>query len=250
MAARSFLGAGDVYIERFVAGVSQGMAGPYFADKFEIKPNLDKKESTSKGRYSYGQVLETVNIQKPADFTLDLKEVNKESLTLALLGTQAVTSQAAGALTAVTFVAKLDQWVDTGKTLLGPTILLTNTGATVTYVENVDYIANRSLGWIKAITGGAIVDAASLKLTGTFLAYSGIKISGATNSDIRARVFFDGVNQADGLPVRVNVREAVIATDSAFDFLANDFANISLKGTMKTPTGQTEPFTVELVTPA
>ena len=250
MAARSFLGAGDVYIERFVAGVSQGLVGPYYANKFEIKPNVDKKEATSKGRNTYGQVIETVNIQKPADFTLELKEVNKESLTLALLGAQGSISQTAGSLTAVTFVAKLDQWVDTGKRQLGAVLTLTNTGATVTYVENTDYVVNRPMGWIKAITGGAITDAASLKLTSTYLAYTGTKISGAVNSDIRAKVIFDGINQADGLPVIVTVRQAVIAADSAFDFLADDFAAISLKGTMKTPTGQADPFTVELVTPA
>jgi len=103
MAARGFLGAGDIYIERMVAGVSQGLAGPYYANKFEIKPNIEKKELTSKGRNDYGQVLESVSIQQPADFTLELNEVNTESLTIALLGTAAAASQALAATFATLF---------------------------------------------------------------------------------------------------------------------------------------------------
>ena len=250
MAARGFLGAGDVYIERFVAGVSQGLAGPYYAGKFEIKPNIDKKELTSKGRNDYGQVLESVSIQKPAGFTLELNEVNTESLTIALLGTASVASQLAGSLSAVNVTVKLDRWVPVSKENLSGLAVLTNAGATVTYVEGTDYELNRPLGLLKAKVGGAIVDAAVLKLTSPYLAVSATKISGATNVDIRAKLIFDGKNQADGLPCIVTVWEAIIAADSAFDFLGNDFNTVTLPGTMKTPTGKTEPFVVELRTAA
>jgi len=246
MAARGFLGAGDVYINLIVADVKQGMKGPYYANKFEIKPNVDKKELTSKGRNDYGQVLETVSLQKPAEFTLELNEVNKESMVIALLGTSAAKTQASGSLTAVTFTAALDSWVPVGKGALTGAITLTNTGATVTYVENTDYLVNRQLGWIKALSGGAILDAAALKLSGAYGAIAGTVIAGATNTDIRAELVFDGINQADGLPCIVTVHEAVIAANAAFDFLADSFNTVNLPGTMKTPTGMGEPFTVEL----
>lgn len=252
MAARSFLGAGDIYIERLIGGISQGLAGPYYADKFEIKPNVDKKESTSKGRNDYGQVLESVSLQQPADLTLDLKEVNKESLALALLGSSAATTQTSGSLSAVPITIKKGFWVSVGKENLttSGTIIVTNTGATTTYVAGTDYLVNRPLGLLKILETSAIADAASLLVTAPYGAFTGTKISGATNTDVRAKVIFDGVNQADGLPVIVTVWEAIIAADSAFDFLADDFNVISLPGTMKTPTGKTEPFTVELRTPA
>ena len=246
MAARSFLGAGDVYIERFVAGVSQGLVGPYYANKFEIKPNVDKKEATSKGRNTYGQVIETVNIQKPADFTLELKEVNKESLTL---GGQASIAQTAGSMTAVTFVAKLDQWVDTGKRQLGAVLTLTNTGATVTYVENTDYVVNRPMGWIMALAGGAITDAASVNVSGAYAGATGRKIKGSTRTEVRAEIIFDGINQADGTQCTVKVWEAVLSADSAFDFLADDFGNVSLTGNLKTPVGTDAPYEVDVQNP-
>lgn len=248
MAARGFLGAGDIYIERYVAGVSQGLAGPYFAGKFEIKPNVDRKELTSKGRDTYGQVLESVTLQKPADFTMELNEVNKESMVMALLGTESAIAQANGSLTAFPVIVKLDRWVSVSKENLTGTQTVTHTSNAPTYVKGVDYEINPQLGLIKAIVGGAIVDAASVKVTSAYAAVAGVRISGSTNGDIRAKLIFDGKNQADGLPVIVTVWEAIIAADSAFDFLGSDFNTVNLPGTMKTPLGKTEPFTVDLRT--
>lgn len=249
MAARGFLGAGDIYIERLVAGVSQGLKGPYYANQFEIKPNVNVVELTSKGRNDYGQTLESVAIQQPADFTLELTEVNRESLTIALLGTQAATSQTSGTLTDQAVVAKADSWVDIGKANLGASITVEPDGGGTAFVEGTDYILNRPLGWIKALPDGAIADDAEITVSGAYGAISGAKISGATNTDIRARIIFDGKNQADGLPCIVTVHEAIIAADAAFDFLADDFNTVSLPGKMKTPTGMNEPFTVELRDP-
>lgn len=246
MAARGFLGAGDIYIERIVAGVSQGLAGPYYANKFEIKPNVEVKELTSKGKNDYGQTLESVAIQKPADFTLELNEVNKESMTLALLGTQVQSTQAPGTLEDAVVVIKKDRWVSVGKENLAEPVVVENTAGAVTYVEGVDYVLNLDLGLIKVLLGSAIADAASLHVSADFGAISSTKISGATNTDIRAKIIFDGKNQADGLPVKVTVWEAIIAADAAFDFLADDFNTVNLPGKMKTPTGKSEPFLVEL----
>jgi hypothetical protein len=248
MAARGFLGAGDVYIERYIAGVSQGLAGPYYANKFEIKPNIEKKELTSKGRNDYGQVLESVSVQQPADFTLELNEVNTESLTIALLGTAAASSQTSGTLVEQAVTIKKDRWVSVTKESLNDDIEVTHTSGSPTYIEGTDYVLNLPLGLIKVLSGSAIVDAASVKVSGSYEAIASIKISGATNTDIRAKIIFDGKNQADGLPCIVTVWEAIIAADSAFDFLADDFNTVTLPGTMKTPTGKAEPFLVELRT--
>lgn len=246
MAARGFLGAGDIYINRIEAGVKQGIEGPYYGNKFEIKPKVKKLELSSKGRNDYGQLLESVSIQEPAEFTVELNEVNKESMTIALLGSQAAVSQTAGSLTAEAIVAKLDKWVPLSKGGLTGAATVTNTGATVTYVMGTDYVVNPQTGWVKALSTGTIVADEALKVTCAYGAYTGTKISGATNTDIRAEIIFNGINQADGLPCIVTIHEAVIAADAAFDFLASDFNTVSLPGSMKTPAGSAEPFTVEL----
>lgn len=246
MVARAFLGAGDLYIARYSAGAYLDYEGPFECNKFEIKPNVDIKEATSKGRSSYGQVIASVPVPKPSDLTVELTEVNKYSLQLALFGTASTLTQASGSLTAETVVAKLGYWVPVSKQALTGVPLLTNAGATVTYVNGVDYIVNPQLGMIKALPGGAIVDAASLRFTSTYAAITGTAIAGSTASTVRAKFKLDGKNFADDSPCIVTVHSAVVAADSAFDFLADDFNKVSLPGRMETPTGFTEPFNVHL----
>lgn len=250
MTARSFMGAGDIFINRLVDGVEQGMIGPIKADKLEIKPNVDTKESTSKGRYDYGQVLESVNLAQPTEFTMDLKEVTGDILVMAFLGTSAALNQASGSMAAkAVTVTKLGRWLELGFKNLEALQAVTNTGATVTYVEGVDYELNRPLGWIRALEGGAITVSSEIKVTGAYKAATGSIIKGSTRTEVRARIVFDGINQADQNQCTVDVYEAVLAADSAFDFLADDFGNVSLTGRLKTPAGKDAPYIVVVQDP-
>ena len=251
MASRGFLGAGDLYISRYnpALGDFEGLKGPYEATKFEIKPNVELKEMSSRGRTTYGQVIESVAVPQPADFTLEMPEVNKSSLTIALLGTESAVNQGAGTMTdlPVTVKAK-DTWLEIGKQNIATAgFVVKNAAGSTTYVQGTDYEVNYRMGWVKVLPGSAILANDILEVSGTYNAVTGTQISGATNSQIRARFVLEGVNFADGLPVIVNVWEAVISADSAFDFLSNDFASINLPGRLKTPAGKQEPFTVQLL---
>ena len=68
MSSRGFLGAGDLYARVYnpVTGQFDQWSGPFESSKFEIKPNSDLKEMTSRGRSTYGQVIESVPLPKPA----------------------------------------------------------------------------------------------------------------------------------------------------------------------------------------
>lgn len=247
MSARGFLGAGDLYIARFENGQFSDYEGPFECGKFEIKPNVDLKEKVSKGKLTYGQVIETVAIPKPADLTVEMTEVNKQALAIALLGTIVGLNQSAGSVTDEAVVAKLGYWKQLSKARLNTAgFVVTNSAATITYVEGVDYIVNYTLGWFKALAGGQITEGQSLKIDFAHLAITGSEIKGATQTQVRAKFKLDGVNFADNLPVIVTVHEAVIAADSAFDILGDDFATVSLPGRMKTPSGFVEPFNVHL----
>lgn len=317
MTARAFLGAGDLYIKRQDAGVWGEWQGPYECNKFEIKPNTDTKEKTSKGRYTYGQVVETVAVPQPSDLTVEMGEVNKESMAIALLGTVAALTQTSGTLTNEAITAKSDAWVPLSKAALtgsqtvtggavaasvtaaisGTTMTVSAvasgtlsvgqvlSGANVTantrikqqltgttggvgtyevsisqtaasatvngaagtnYTLGTDFLVNAQLGWIKPLSTGAIYNNQPLKITTTYAAITGSQISGSTQAQLRAQFKLDGINFADNQPVIVTVFEAVIAADSAFDFLGDDFGSVSLPGRMKTPTGYNTPFTVDL----
>ena len=252
MSSRAFLGGGDLYIDRYdpATGLKLGRAGPFECSKFEIKPNTEVKEQTSKGRSTYGQVIETVAIQKPADITVTLTEMDKDGLTLALLGTQAAISQGSGTVTDEQIsltAAKMDKWLPLTKQNLNQAgFVVTNNAASTTYVEGTDYLVNRRLGWIKVLEAGAIPTTETIKVDFGYAAIDGTLISGATQAQVRAEFVLDGINFADQLPVICTAHEVVLAPDSAFNFLSDGFGDISLKGRAKTPVGKSEPFTVEL----
>lgn len=254
MSARGFLGAGDLYIARYNPTTAKfdDFAGPYEATKFEIKPNVELKEMSSRSRNGYGQVIESVVLPKPAEFTLELPEVNKESLSIALLGTESAINQTTGTWTAQDVTAtSVGGWIDLGKqNVTKAGFLVKDSTATTTFDEGTDYVLNARMGWLKVLEGSAILKDDVLKVTGSYGAVGGTLIRGATNSQIRAKFRLDGVNYASQLPVLVDVWEAVISADSAFDFLSDNFASISLPGRLKTPAGKTSPFEVQLLNAA
>lgn len=249
MAARSFVGAGDIYINRQVDGVSQGWVGPIYANALQLQPSVNTIQSTSKGRHDYGQVLESVNIAQPTALTLEFKEVVGDILTMAFLGTSSTLNEASGTLTDAAVTTKKGRWVPIGKRNLADLITVENSAGTTTYVEGTDYKLNRDLGWIMVLTTSAIVDAAVLNVTGAYSAATGTVVHGSTRTEVRAQIKFDGINQADGTQVTVDIWEAIVSADSAFDFLADDFGTVSLTGNVKTPVGKTEPYTVTIQDP-
>lgn len=253
MSARGFIGAGDLYVARFDPALNAfgPFVGPIECSKFEITPKVEKKEMKSKSRDNYNKVVETVNLPEPFEFAVDFAEVNGDTLVSAFLGTKAAIAVAGGTMTDVPVVAKLDGWVDIGHmNIVVAGFQVRNSAGTVTYVLDTDYEVNYRLGTIKALSTGAITADQDLEVSGTYGAIAGTKISGGTQADIRAKFRLDGKNMADNLPTIVNVWEAVVAADSAFDFLADDFNAVSVTGTLKTPVDKTSPFEVDMLTTA
>lgn len=249
-AARGFMGAGDLYVARFnnATGTFDNFTGPIETTKFEIKPKVDLKEMTSKGRSTYGQVIESVPVPKPFEFTVEFGEVNAETLVSAFLGTKTDINLGAGSFTDKSLVTKLGTWVEIGHMNVNTSgLVVTNSSGSTTYVLGTDYEVNYRLGMLKTLASGSIPEGATILVDGSYSAVSGTQIAGGTNAQIRAKFRLDGKNFADGLPCIVDVHEAVIAADGSFDFLANDFASVSLPGRLKTPAGKAEPFTVRLL---
>lgn len=250
MSARGFLGAGDLYIARYnpATGNFDPFLGPYEATKFEIKPNVELKELSSRGRATYGQVIESVPLAQPSDFTVELAEINRESLSIALLGTNSAINQSSGTINNEAIALKKGAWVPLSKQNFAQSgFVVTNVAGTTTYALDTDYVVNWRMGWVKLLEGSSIPDNTTVHVDGTYNAITGTKIAGATNTQIRAKFRLDGVNFADQLPVIVDVWEAVIAADAAFDFLSSDFASLPLPGRLKTPVGKTNPFEVQLL---
>jgi hypothetical protein len=241
-----FLGSGRVYVNRKVGGVYQGLKYIGNATKFEIKENSELKERVSKDRSNYGSSLNTVYVKKPAEINITLDDLDKDNLGLVFLGTTSEASVTGSTVTDEVVTGYKDHIFQTAQRKIS-SVVLTNSGATVTYTLNTDYeITDAELGLIKVLAAGAITDAQSLKIDYAYGSMTSDKVAGGTNSNIIMKVLFDGLNQADQSKAVVNVLEATLSPQSGVDFLADDFTSIELSGRANVPTGGTEAYTVEL----
>jgi hypothetical protein len=251
--ARGFLGAGDVYIERFDPDTQVYLApkGPYESTKFAIKATTKLEEMTGRGRSTYGQILASVAIPQPTEFEIAVAEVNKDAMALAMLGTTATYIQASATVVdeVITAAPALGEWVKLAKhSLTAGSVVVTNSAASTTYTEGTHYEINYSLGWFRAVLGSTITPGQSLKIDYAVPAINGVRIRGVTQPQLKARFNFDGINMADGSRCIVECYEAVISSSAAFDFLAAKFNEVPLTGRLTTPVGKTEPFEVRLPT--
>lgn len=177
MTARAFLGAGDLYLARYVNNAFEAYTGPFECSRFEIKPNVQLREQVSKGRTTYGQVIETVALQQPADLSVDLTEVNKETLAIALLGTTAAVAQTSGTLTNEAIVAKLGKWTALSKSALtaasvvvaGGAVAASVTGAIAATTLTVSAVSSGTLSVGQVISGSGMTVGTRIvaQLTGT-----------------------------------------------------------------------------------
>lgn len=246
---KGFIGAGDVYISRFdqATGVFDPYQGPFETSKFEIGASADLKEQISKGRFTYGQVTAAASIPKPVDFNVDFAQIDKTTMAIALQGSGAVVTSTVQTITDVDVIASLDAWVQLDFTNIDPTgFTVKDTAGAVTFVVGTDYEINFEMGLLRAISGGAITDAESVKISGATLAVTAVVISGATDPQIRAKFLFDGINFVDGQATKVECFDALVSSSAAFDFLASDFNKASLQGRLVTPPGGATPFQVTL----
>lgn len=256
MAARGFIGAGDVWLNRIDpdTGLHVGWVGPLEASKFAIKSNAELKELESKGRDTYGQVIESVPLQRPAEFSMTLREANKENITLMFMGEQAVLNQGSGSVTDQALTLKAGY----GSKLLHENLsstgfVLTSSPAGTTYMLDTDYTVNWRLGIVTAIPGSTLGNAVvaaggtglALLVDYAYGAISGTRVQGAVQPQLRCWIKFDGKNFADGSPVIAEIHEAILTPEAEFDFLADDWNELPLQGRLKTPTGKNEPFVVD-----
>lgn len=256
--ARGFLGAGNVALNRYnpTTGALEGWTDNIEASVFSIKPNAEIKELVSKGRATYGQVIESVAIQQPADFSMTLREVNRETMTLMFMGEQAAINDSAGSATDEDLTLKAGFGSQLPKRNLSESgFTLTSKPAGTTYVLGTDYTVNWRLGLVTAIPGSALASAVvaaggaglTLLVSYAWLATSGARVRGAVRPQLRAQVKFDGVNFADGKKVLAEIYEVILTPSAEFDFLADDWNELPLTGRMKTPVGKGEPFIVDFL---
>ncbi len=238
--------AGDLF---FSMEDDAGVFGPFIqveCDKLEIATPSEFKEKLSKGRTTYGQPFVSVPVPQPAEFAITFSEVTREIFAMQLSGLLVPLSIVGGAFTAVEVVAALGGWVETGLENISETgFSVTDTTAATTYVQGTDYEVNFRLGLLRALPGGAIADAATLKLSGTEEAVTGDRILGARRYKTTMRIKLDGINKVNNQDVYLYADRAVVASDAAYDFLQSDVSEAPLKGKLEIPGPGLSPYVLD-----
>lgn len=239
--------AGQVYLATYGDGDIVGaLAGPFEVDQLELTPGSDTKELLSRKPGMYGQVRATVQIPKSTDLAISFGSVDRVTLTMALLGSQVLKSQAAGDVVNQNLtVTEKGVWFELGKKDVSA-VVVKNDYNDVTYVAGVDYEVNERMGLISILESSVIATNVVLHVSYHHAAASDVEISGSVVNQVKARIVFDGVNLVDQRPVSVEIDQAVLAPSGGFDVMASDFSKVPLKGKVVTVAGKNEPYRVRL----
>lgn len=242
-----FIGSGDLYMDRFDDdGNAQGLYPVGNAVKFAIAEDAEIKERESRMRGTYGQVLDSVPIKKPAKISITLNDLDAENLALVLFGTVSDINITGAVITDEALTARHDKWVELlYRNITAASVTITDSTGVTTYVEDTDYEVDYRLGMIKALSTGSITDEEALLVDYTYGNLTGKKIAGSAKPIIKCSLKLDGENLVDQRDCIVRVLEAVLKPSGEMDFLADDFNEIDFEGTLNTPAGQTSPYEVE-----
>ena len=232
----SFLGAGNLYLDRLASdGTSQGLK-QVSVSKFELSTESELKEQISKGRDDFGQVLASVNLPGKTKINLTFDQVDSDVLAMAFMGTATALTQASGSVADQDFVAIADRYVELGKEVVTNVVVKDETDTT-THVVDVDYIVEPTLGLIQAVAGGGITDGATLHVSFDHAEITGKKVEVGNNPIIRARLVLDGKNLTNGKRCKVVIAKARFSSSAVNDYLSGEFFEAPLEGLAEIPDG-------------
>lgn len=240
----SFIGASDVYIDVLTdEGVATGLQLKGNCRDFSIKGDSERVEQIGSNRSNFGQVIASVTIPKPASASFTLDQMDPDMFAMAFFGTNSAFTQSSASVTDQAVTAIHDKWVELGKLMIS-TVVVKHTSGTPTYMMGTDYELNTRLGMIKVLSTGAILNAASIKVSYAHAAIAGTQMTGMTKTNVRLRMVLDGQNYADGRNFKLDVYRARLAPSGEFGFQAGDkkFMEAKFDATLETPTGLGEPF--------
>lgn len=236
------IAAGDLYMDFLDGnGASTGFQLVGNCKKFAPKVETETKENKMNGRDTFGQTSESFTRITGASLSMTFNRYDPNLLAAAFMGSPVDQTATSGAMTAASITGIKDRWVEIGQTGLD-TVAVKDATDTTTYVAGTDYEINKRLGLLKVLT--LALDGDVLHLTGTKLAKTGSKITAGTRAVVNVSMRLDGKNLATGDDVAVTVWQAQLRSETDFDFMGDEFPELSFSATLVTPTGKTSPFEV------
>ena len=240
------LACGNVFVDRKINGVWQGIVPFGNATKFEIKTNSELKQRTSRKCENYGQAVDSVTIQRPAELNITLDELDRESLAIIFLGTSAAQTIAGGTITDELIpVVTVGKIIRTASANISSVVVSDATGATA-FTEGTDYeIVNAAVGLIKILEGGSIVAGVDVSVDYVSADVTANVVTGGTDPNIKLRYLLVGQNLVTQEPLQVEVFDSNASPQSGVDFLSEEYSTIELSGTANIDPDKGYPFEVK-----
>lgn len=247
MRAFAFRGSGNVLLDIFDdAGLPTGLQLKGNCKDISIKGDSDTEEITSNGRDDYGTVLASDTLPKPHTLTAVFNQLDVELFAAGFSGVATTLTQSSGTLADHDIALILDRWVECGKRMISSTVLKSPDGAT-TYTLNTHYQVNPRLGMIQALSSGPIVDKSVCKLSCSHAAINGTKVTGATRSNVLARILIDGKERSTGRDFIFEGPKVRLASTTELALISDKFIEASFSGTFQKPDDGSALYTLEFL---
>jgi len=226
----SYIGVGQVYLRDINGAGGLLPIGNVSALNLAVQEEAKElQDYTAAG----GGTRNEVRRVKGVEAKIKLHDLDPANLSLALYGD--ATAVAASTATDEAITAKLGALIPLAH-VSPTTVVVTNVGATITYVANTDYVVKNGGIFIPA-TGSAITDGLALLVDYAYAAQD--VVEALTNAAGEYEMVFDGVNEArSGKAAVVRVHRIRFGAASSIDLIGDDFAGLELTGKVLTDTTQ------------
>jgi len=232
-----FKGTGKVFIDVLDdSGAATGLQLKGNCKSFSIKGDSDTEEVLSNDRDDFGTVLFSDTIPKPHTVDFVFNGFDVELFAMAFGGVTTTLTQASGATsgTPIAVTAIADRFVEIGKLMISDVVVKDVTDAT-TYVVGTDYTINTRLGMITALSTGGIGDGDVLHVECSYAAINGSRVSGATKSNVTARIKIDGMERGSSRNFIFNGKKVRLASTTEIALIGNSFVEAAFSGTFQKP---------------
>lgn len=230
---KGLLFSGDVFLKKSgntgFTEIGNMINFAYTKEGGETKQRLSKKTAT------FGQVISEIHTPSIPQISMTSDTFNEHNLTLLFMGESSDLTVVAASVVAESVDLVENQWVElANQNITAASVVI------ATKTEGTDFSINYIYGLIQALnTATAATQSVDYDHGGITGGYT---IKGATINSVDGELLFMGRNLDGAENVKFSIPSVSLKAEGDFDFFGGDFAQLTLKGSMKIATGLDTPF--------
>lgn len=224
---KHLLGRGAVFVDRKLAGVSQGERHLGNCTAFTITPSEETRDITGFVNNA-NPLLASVPVKRTLEVNITLREYDENNLALALFGDVATLgTQGSGSITneVKTYVAK-DRWYKLVKRNVSA-VAVTGLAGTPTYVLGTDYEVDAKVGRIYVKPASAIAGNFEVDYSYADDNLANVKLGTAGTIECFIRFVPDAMN---GPQLEAELWRVIVGGDGETGLITDDYGEVRIKG--------------------